>query len=166
MTPPRFTANSWPRLADIIAALLTVVMLLAWLLALAVAWVHWTRRSDLESGVLLVLAAAVLLMSASFVRALYRHRLRYRHLARNGAWWVATVTEIARGHDPTGIAIGVPFRWIVTATAVDPDGTTHIFHAAPVRRLRDVKDLMGKPVWVRVDPADLACHVLLPLAPA
>lgn len=166
MTPPSFSANNWPRLGDMVAALLTVVMLLAWLLALAVAWVHWTRRSTLESAVLLVLAAAVVLMGAGFVRALYRQRLRYRHLARDGAWWVATVTEIVRGHDPAGIAIGVPFRWIVTATTVDPDGTTHIFHSAPVRRLRDVKDLMGKQVWVRIDPADPACHVLLPLAPA
>ena len=165
MTPPRFTANDWPRLGDMVSALMTFVMLLAWLFALGVAWVHWTKRSDLESAVLLVLAAAVVLMGMGFVRALYRQRLRYRHLAQNGAWWVATVTEISRGHDPTGVAIGVPFRWIVTATTLAGD-TTHIFQSAPIRRLRDVKDLMGKPVWVRVDPAEPGCHVLLPLAAA
>lgn len=165
MTPPRFSANDWPRLGDMVTALFTLVMLLAWLFALGVAWVHWTKRSDLESAVLLVLAAAVVLMGVGFVRALYRQRRRYRHLAQNGAWWVATVTEISRGHDPTGVAIGVPFRWIVTATTA-VDGTTHVFHAAPIRRLRDVKDLIGKPVWVRVDPADPSCHVLLPLAAA
>ena len=163
MTPPRFSANDWPRLGDMVTALFTFVMLLAWLFALAVAWVHWTTRSDLESAVLLVLAAAVMLMGAGFVRALYRQRRRYRHLADNGAWWMATVTEVSRGHDPTGVAVGVPFRWIVTATLA-AEGTTHVFQSAPIRRLRDVKDLVGKPVWVRVDPADPSCHVLLPLA--
>ena len=165
MTPPRFSANDWPRLADMVSALLTLAMLLAWLFALAVAWVHWTQRSDLESVVLLVLAAAVVLMGAGFVRALYHQRQRYRHLAQHGTWWTATVTDIARGHDPAGIAIGVPFRWIVTATATAPDGREHLFHSAPVRRLRDVKDLIGKPVWARVDPSDPTCHVLLPRAP-
>jgi hypothetical protein len=32
--------------------------------------------------------------------------------------------------------------------------------------LRDVRDLLGKKVWARVDPADPGCHVLLPRAPA
>ena len=103
--------------------------------------------------------------SPGFVRSLYHHRRRYRHLADHGTWWVATVTEISRGHDPTGVTVGVPFRWIVTATAA-AEGTTHVFHAAPIRRLRQVKDLIGTRVWFRVAPADPSCHVLLPLAPA
>ena len=162
---PRFSANDWPRLGDMVSVLMTVLMLLAWLLALAVAWVHWTKRSDLESMVLLALAAGVVLMGVSFVRSLYRQRERYARLARDGAWQVATVTDIGRGHDPAGVAIGVPFRWIVTATAA-AEGTTHVFHAAPIRRLRQVKDLIGTRVWFRVAPADPSCHVLLPLAPA
>ena len=171
MTPPkfsapRFSANDWPRLGDMVSVLMTVLMLLAWLLALAVAWVHWTKRSELESMVLLALAAGVVLMGVGFVRSLYRQRQRYARLARDGAWQVATVTDISRGHDPAGIAIGVPFRWIVTATAVSPAGTTQVFHSAPIRRLRDVRDLLGKPVWVRLDPADPSCHVLFPRAPA
>ena len=143
MTPPAFSANGWPRLADIATAVLTMLMLLAWLLALAVAWVHWTKRSDLESVVLLALAAGVVLTTTGFIRALYRQRQLYRRLAQDGAWWVATVTDIARGHDPAGVAIGVPFRWIVTATTTAPDGTEHLFRSGPIRRLRDVRDLMG-----------------------
>lgn len=164
--PPPFSANDWPRLRDVLTALLTVALLLAWLFALAVAWVQWTRRSELESVVLVVLAAAVLLTGGGFVRALFRQRRRYARLARDGAWWVATVTEIERGHDPTGVAIGVPYQWIVTATAAGPDGQVHVFRAAPIRRLRDVRELRGKKVWARVDPGDPGCHVLLPLAPA
>ena len=57
--------------------------------------------------------------SPGFVRSLYHHRRRYRHLADHGTWWVATVTEISRGHDLTGVTVGVPFRWIVTATSVE-----------------------------------------------
>ena len=164
--PPRFSANDWPRLGDAIAAVMTVVMLLAWLTALAVAWVHWTKRSELESAVLLVLAAAVVAAGVGYLRSLYRLRQRYARLARDGVWWVATVSGIARGHDPAGTAIGVAQRWIVTATASGPDGRTHELYSRPVRRLRDVKDLMGRLVWARVDPTDPACHVLLPLAPA
>ena len=163
--PPRFSANDWPRLGDVLLALLTAAMLLAWLFALAVAWVHWTSRSDLESVVLVVLAGAVVLTGAGFVRALHRQRLRYVRLALDGAWWVATVTEIARGHDPAGIAIGVPYRWIVTAVATGPDGREHVLRSAPIRRLRDVRELRGTKVWARVDPGDPGCHVLLPLAP-
>lgn len=163
--PPPFSASDWPRLGDMLLAAATAAMLLAWLFALAVAWVHWTSRSDLESVVLIVLAGAVVLTAVGFARALHRQRLRYVRLARDGAWWVATATEIARGHDPTGVAIGVPYRWIVTAAATGPDGREHVFRSAPIRRLRDVRDLRGAKVWARVDPGDPACHVLLPLAP-
>jgi len=84
-------------------------------------------------------------------------------LVQRGEWRQATVVEIARGFDPRGIEIGVPYRWIVTAAAPGPDGVEQTFQSAPVRRLRDVRDLMGKRVWVRVDPADPSCHVLLPI---
>lgn len=166
MAPPPFSASDWPRPGDVLLAVLTAAMLLAWLFALAVAWVNWTSRSDLESAVLVVLAGAVVLTGAGFVRALRRQRRRFVRLARDGAWWVATVTEIERGHDPTGVAIGVPYRWIVSAVATGPDGREHVFRAAPIRRLRDVRDLRGTKVWVRVDPGDPRCHVLRPLAPA
>ena len=142
----------------------TLVLLLAWLLALAVAWRHWSTRSDLESVVLLVLAAGVLGMVAGFVRAVHRHRRRWVALAQGGEWRQARVVEIARGFDPRGIEVGVPYRWIVTAVAEGPGGEEVLFRSAPVRRLRDVRHLMGRKVWVRVDPQDPACHVLLPVA--
>jgi len=163
--PPRFTANDWPLLGDAIAAVMTVVMLLAWLTALGVAWLYWTARSDLESLVLVVLAAAVVATGVGYLRSLYRLRQRYARLARDGVWWQATVSGIGRGHDPAGTAIGVAHRWIVTGTATGADGRMYEVHSRPVRRLRDVKDLMGRRVWARVDPSDPACHVLFPLAP-
>ena len=162
--PPPFRAQGWPGLRDVAAMAFTMVLLLAWLLALAVAWRHWTTRSDLESIVLLVLAAGVMGMGVSFVRAVHRHRLRWVTLVQRGEWRQATVVEIARGFDPRGIEIGVPYRWIVTAAAPGPDGGEQLFRSAPVRRLRDVRELMGKRVWVRVDPTDPASHVLLPMA--
>lgn len=169
MTPPAcpeppFQAQGWPRLRDLVAMALTLVLLFAWLVALAVAWVRWTTRSELESFVLVVLALGVLGMVAGFVRAVRAHRRRWRVLAERGTWWKADVKEIARGFDPRGIEVGVPYRWIVTATAAGPDGVEHRFQSAPVRRLRDVRELMGRRVWVRVDPQDPSCHVLLPVA--
>ena len=162
--PPSFSPHGWPRLRDVAAMAFTLVLLLAWLLALAVAWQHWTTRSDLESIVLLVLAAGVVGMGVSFARATHRHRQRWVRLAQRGEWRQATVVEIARGFDPRGIEIGVPYRWIVTAAAEGADGAELLFRSAPVRRLRDVRALMGQRVWVRADPADPGCHVLLPLA--
>lgn len=162
--PPGFHAAGWPRPGDLAAMAFTLALLFAWLLALAVAWLRWTTRSELESAVLLVLAVGVLGMIAGFVRAAHRHRRRWVALARQGEWWPATVVDIARGFDPRGIEVGVPYRWIVTATAAGPDGTEHRFQSAPIRRLRDVRPLVGKRVWVRVDPADPTCHVLLPVA--
>ena len=163
--PPLFLANDWPRLRHVPAMLLTLLLLLAWLAALLVAWFHWTRRSDLESAVLVVLGGGVLAMLVGFVRSVMRHRRRYSVLAERGVWWPASVTDIARGFDPTGIEVGVPYRWIVTATAPDAGGTAQIFRSAPIRRRRDVRDLMGRQIWVRVDPQDPTCHVLLPLKP-
>jgi hypothetical protein len=116
--------------------------------------------------VLLVLAAGVLGMVVSFVRAVFRHRRRWEALAERGEWRQATVVDIGRGFDPRGIDVGVPYRWIVTATAEAPDGSVLRFQSAPVRRLRDVHDLIGRRVWVRVDPADPTCHVLLPVPAA
>lgn len=163
--PPRFTANDWPLLGDAIAAVMTVVMLLAWLTALGVAWVHWTARSGLESAVLAVLAAAVVATGVGYLRSLYRLRQRCARLARDGVWWQATVSGIGRGHDPAGTAIGVASRWIVTGTATGADGRRYALHSRPVRRLRDVKDLMARRVWARVDPGDPAAwHVVLPLS--
>ena len=162
--PPSFSPHGWPRLRDVAAMAFTLVLLLAWLLALAVAWRHWTTRSDLESVVLLVLAAGVVGMGVSFARGVHRHRQRWVQLAQRGEWRQARVVEIARGFDPRGIEIGVPYRWIVTAAAEGADGGELLFRSAPMRRLRDVRDLMGQRVWVRVDPADTACHVLLPVA--
>lgn len=161
--PPSFSPHGWPRLRDVAAMAFTLVLLLAWLLALAVAWRHWTTRSDLESVVLLVLAAGVVGMGVSFARAVHRHRQRWVQLAQRGEWRQARVVEIARGFDPRGIEIGVPYRWIVTAAAEGADGGELLFRSAPMRRLRDVRDLMGQRVWVRVDPADPACHVLVPV---
>ena len=48
--PPRFSASDWPRLGDMLLAAATAAMLLAWLFALAVAWVHWTSRSTWQAG--------------------------------------------------------------------------------------------------------------------
>jgi hypothetical protein len=164
--PPTFSPHGWPRMRDVAAMAFTLVLLLAWLLALALAWRHWTTRSDLESIVLLVLAAGVVGMGIGFVRAVHRHRRRWVALAQRGEWRQATVVEIARGFDPRGIEIGVPYRWIVTAAAQGADGSEVLFRSAPVRRLRDVRALMGQRVWVRADPADPSCHVLLPVAAA
>ena len=162
--PPTFSPHGWPRMHDVAAMAFTLVLLLAWLLALAMAWQHWTTRSHLESIVLLVLAAGVVAMGVGFLRAVHRHRLRWVTLAQRGEWRQATVVEIARGFDPRGIEIGVPYRWIVTAAAEGADGSEMLFRSAPVRRLRDVSGLMGQRVWVRADPADPSCHVLLPVA--
>ncbi len=160
--PPPFGPHGWPRMVDVAAMAFTLLLLLAWIAALLVAWVQWTTRSQLESFVLLALGAGVLGMLAGFVRAVHRHRRRWVALALGGQWWPATVVDIARGFDPRGIEVGVPYRWIVTAVATGPDGVEHRLQSAPVRRLRDVRDLMGRQIWARVDPANPTVHVLLP----
>lgn len=164
--PPPFPPNGWPRMADVASMAFTLLLLFVWLLVMAVAWQNWTTRTHLESGVLLVLAAGVLGMVVSFVRAVFRHRRRWEALAERGEWRQATVIDIGRGFDPRGIDVGVPYRWIITATAEAPDGSALRFQSAPVRRLRDVHDLIGRRVWVRLDPADPTCHVLLPVPAA
>jgi len=161
VTPPPFSARDWPRWRDVVALAMTVVLLLAWLAGLAVAWVRWTTRSDLESIVLVVLAGGVVAMLVGVVRAAARHRRLVVDLARGGVWMRARVVEIDRGFDPRGIEVGVPYRWIVTAKG-ELGGREAMFRSAPVRRLRDVKGLMGEQVWVRVDPADPARHVMVP----
>ena len=161
MSPPPFSARDWPRWRDVATMAMTVVLLLAWLVGLAVAWVRWTARSDLESAVLVVLAGGVVAMLVGFVRAAARHRRLVVDLARSGVWVRGAVVAIDRGFDPRGIEVGVPYRWIVTAKGV-VDGREAVLRSAPVRRLRDVKGLMGAQVWVRVDPADPARHVVVP----
>jgi Co/Zn/Cd efflux system component len=153
-------------MADVASMAFTLLLLFVWLLVMAVAWQNWTTRTHLESGVLLVLAAGVLGMVVSFVRAVFRHRRRWEALVERGEWRQATVIDIGRGFDPRGIDVGVPYRWIITATAEAPDGSALRFQSAPVRRLRDVHDLIGRRVWVRLDPADPTCHVLLPVPAA
>lgn len=163
--PPAFLPQGWPRIADVATMSFTLLLLLAWVAVLMVAWVQWTTRSHLESLVLLALGAGVLGMLAGFVRAVRRHRQRWVDLALGGEWWPATVVDIARGFDPRGIDVGVPYRWIVIAVATGPDGVEHRMQSAPVRRLRDVHDLIGRRIWARVDPANPAIHVLVPVLP-
>jgi len=38
-------------------------------------------------------------------------------LVQRWEWRQATVVETARGFDPRGIEVGVPYRWIVTVAA-------------------------------------------------
>lgn len=173
---PRFRAQDWPGTRDAINMVLTLLLLLVWLAALIIAFDRWTGKTALEAAALAALGLGVVAMIIGFLRNILRQRRRCVDLAARGVWRRATVTLVARGADPTGIQLGIRQGWIVTATApawtirpdAEPDDDERVvtFCSTPQRSLRRLRDLVGRKVWVLVDPDAPDCHVLLPLSPA